>query len=540
MTTARKRLGTNPLYPQWVDDEARQRASVIATRKACIPFLVPHRTEGNTTHPHTLKRSAFGYPMQLNASFLDEILGHLSTAEREYLFGPWVPPTIAEESQPALPENAGEDLQKLWMDATLDGMSWRRFFDETIAEWFLSSLGGFIVADNALPDGDLIGPVADPDMVRPYVSFTPFSCVLDYRFRRNGFDQVRLLELHDTRDLAKPVTDGFGTTSDGDPRTEFEVLYRLVPADEGAALADPPAGEQGELVAVAERRLVVGLGEQQPAAIQAVNYGTIVDRDGQPTLPLIPVRYKRHPRIPGLGQGFFMGLDDIILDAWNTHNETRAAYRDAMMSVDAIRGATKEDMQNIAEMLQLNYRMIGIPQESGVETLGNDATEVTAGRELKKDAMLDWATAVKRRAGMVESRATQSGVSLQSEFAIDLNPILSYTAGWLDEIESETLWILAQLQGLTVEAGETTISVTRNRDFRLEPEGSRILRVLEEALQADLEIPDLVRRRALVRVLETTQIAGKVDETFRDELESALDDMETAPREIPRQLRGTA
>lgn len=505
---------------------------MIATRKACIPFLVPHRTEGGKdSDPFGLRRSAFGYPLQLNASFLDEVLGHLGGAAREYVFGPWVGLSLAEESQTDLPEGAGDNLRKLWADATLDGMSWRRFFDETVAEWFLSSPGGFVVCDNAKPMGDLVPPVSDPDSARPYVTFAPFSNMLDYRYGTGGFDQVKLLELHDMRDLNDPNL--ASRQADGDVRTEFEVLYRLVPAEEGAEIAtSSTASSDGEVVAVAERRVLTDDTERQPVK-DAVNYGTLLDQDGQPTLPLVPVRFKRHPTIPGLGRGFFMGLDDIILDAWNVQNETRAAYRDAMMSIDAIAGAQKEDMQKIAEMLQLNYRMIGIPENASVSKMGNDATEVTVGMELKKEAVKDWATAVKRRAGLVEGKASQSGISLQSEFAIDLNPILKYTAGWLDEIESSTLWVLAQLQGLDADM-DTTISVTRNKDFRLEPEGGRIIRTMQEIADAGVELPDIVTERATKRIIETTEIAGKVDAELEAELDSALEDQRSQPRLVPQ------
>jgi hypothetical protein len=120
----------HPYWPRWEEDERRQRASYLATRRHLTPFLVPHRFEGNLA-PKDLRRAGYGYGIGLNQGYLHEVFGHIRSASTEYEYKPLADP----------------EWEALQRDITGAGVSWTNFFEGTVLEWMLSSVGGVVIVD---------------------------------------------------------------------------------------------------------------------------------------------------------------------------------------------------------------------------------------------------------------------------------------------------------------------------------------------------------------------------------------------------------
>jgi hypothetical protein len=221
-----------------------------------------------------------------------------------------------------------------------------------------------------------------------------------------------------------------------------------------------------------------------------VDLGKLVDPSGTPTLPLVPVKYGEHPDLPACGTGLLFGLDDIVIDLYNVTSETREGFRDACFGMLVHRGP---DATTVRDTINDGSRLVtvGDSESASLERLAGDASEVQAGMQLIELGVKNWALSAKRQAAEAMQGASaeaRSGVSLQAEFSLDLTPLLTTVAETLDGIETNVLFIAAQLAGSTVPAADS-IKVVRNTDFQLEDEASRIARIVTEFAQSSLKLP---------------------------------------------------
>lgn len=459
----------HPKRARWVDDERKSRASFIASRRLLAPFLVPHRFEGNTP-PAELRRAGYGYGIGLNTSYLSEILGHIRSTEVTYQWGQLdsgqSTETDGQDNEQDGTPKAGI-ARALYSDATKRGQTLRGFMegDAGVLEWMLSSPGGFIVVD---------APPADPNVVskadelangkRPYFRFVPFSSVEDLRPHPTGigFTWVKFYEEVDTRTPSE----------ENDGLTVHRLLYEL----------DPNTGETTVGRFNKDGDLVDRDGNKTGAI---VNLGKIVSVEGEPMLPLIPVMYGEHPEITFVGKGLLYGLDDIVIDLFNVVSETREGFRDATFGLMVHNGPDGDQVQ---EQLKAGTRMVtlGDAEKADLRRVAAESSEVDAGLKLIELGVKNWALSAKRQAAeaMQKSGAKNtSGVSLQAEFALDLKPLLVSVCGKLDSIQTNALYVAAQMAGLTnVQADE--LGIDRQTDFNLEDEATRIARIAKDYVMA--------------------------------------------------------
>lgn len=506
MSTAITR--THPYRSRWLEDEARMRASYLATRRHLAPFLVPHRFEGKEVKDVTqLRRAKYGYGIQLNRAYLQEIFGHLRDATVTYTWGPLATGGTSAEPTSAAPTDGV--AKALWDDFTRDGVSLRNFIDGTVLEWLCSSVGGFIVLD--IPSTKTISK-ADEQVVgkRPYGKFVPWSAVEDFGIGPTGFRWMRLRESVDTRE-----PDGTGSMGD-----QF-VVYRLT----GDGVTVQREDKDGNVVG------------------EPIELGTLVDVQGNSTLPIVPVKIGDHPDVPALGTGLLFGLDDIVIDLFNVVSEVREGYRDAAFGLLVHTGP---DPDSVAQKLADGSRLIslGDSKDAKLERLAAESSEVETGLRLIELGVKNWALSAKRQAAEAmqqQAAEARSGVSLQAEFALDLKPLLVTIAETLDLIEVNVLFLAAQLAGSKVERADT-ITVTRNTEFRLEDEASRIARIVTEFVDSALPFPAEARTRLAVRWLEATDLLdlaakagagegttdGEAGQTVRDVVERQARDLAEA------------
>ena len=101
---------------------------------------------------------------------------------------------------------------------------------------------------------------------------------------------------------------------------------------------------------------------------------------------------------------------------------------------------------------------------------------------------------------MEQQEATQarSGVSIKAEFQLDLVPLMVHVTEVLDQIETNAMFILAQIEGFTPkEANE--LKVKRETAFQLEQEASRIARIVGEFLTAIPGMPKSLLKQLIMR-----------------------------------------
>lgn len=483
---------THPDRVTWLTDEARLRASYLATRRALAPFLVPHRFEGRE-EPAKLKRAGYGYGIQLNRSYLNEIFGHLRTAEATYEWGPLAQGQPDPEGAPA-----GGIARDLWTDATTDGVSLKELMEGDVLEWMLSSVGGFLVADAPQAAGVLTAADEQAAGVRPFFRFVPWSAVEDFGLGPHGFRWVKFEERVDNRTVD-------GTTA-GIER--HHVVYELTA---GGATRITRFDKHGRSV------------DRAGADAAPVELGTILSKKRRPILPLVPVKFGTHPALDVLGTGLLYGLDDIIIDLFNVLSEAREAYRDAAFGLMVHRGP---DAGTVRDALAEGSRFvtIGDTSDASLERVAGDSAEVATGITLIELGVRNWSLSAKRQAaeamGPSGGAATQgSGVQVMAEFSLDLKPLLVRVVEALDAVETNALFIAAQLAGQTPEAADV-ISVRRSTEFQLEPEAERITRLVTEFVAA-LPLAPEAKVRIAMRWLEAADIIDLTEKVKAGEREAA-------------------
>ncbi len=454
------RTRRHPFYERWEEDERRQRASYLATRRHLLPFLVPHRFEGETVKPEKLNRARFGYGVGLNQAYLGEILGHVRGAP------------VKRELKPF----TEQEQKRILDDATGTGETLDNFLGHKVLEWMLTSPGGFIVLDQTAP-ADPTQPIrtkadADRQGVRPVFRWYPMSAVLDCGRSPFGFRWFKILDERDTRTASGSEGAIEGTT----------VTYEL---HDNATTTVTRRDNSDNMIGT------------------PITLGPFRDIEGRPTIPAVFVRYGEHPDLDWLGAGLLMGLDDIVIDLFNIMSETREAFRDAAFGVWIYKGS---DHDLVIDYFQKGSRIIPLGENEKAELTreAGDATEVDAGLKLVEAGITNWHMAARRKSqdAAADVSAGASGVALQAEFSLDLKPLLVKIAKRLDEIETLLLWLTAQMIGSTPTAADA-ITVTRDTSFRLEDEAERITRIVGDFLKT-LPLPGEVIARVIISWVEKT------------------------------------
>jgi len=436
---------------RWVEDERRLRASYLATRRHLSPFLVVHRFEGNS-NPEDLRRASYGYGIQLNSSYLKEILGHIRGTTVKYEWGPLATGTVDTDGTPS-----GGVARDLHADATKTGVTLSNFIGGEVLEWMLSSVGGFIVVDAPQGNGELTKADEQATGKRPFFRFVPWSAVEDMGRSPNGFRYVKFREWVDLR---SPEGEDKG-------ETVHHILYEL-----------DTAGSTNITRLDSDGVSVDRNGNPAPA----VALGNLVSPNGEPMLPLIPVKYGTHPDLAFMGTGLLYGLDDIIIDLFNVTSEMREAYRDAAFGLLVHTGADGAEVDN---QLRNGTRLVrlGDGDRAKLERLAADSNEVAAGITLIELGVKNWALGAKRQAAEAMSQSggadSSSGTALSAEFQLDLKPLLVSVCCELDSVETNALYIAAQMAG-EAPAGADKLYVKRGTEFRLEDEASRIARIAKD------------------------------------------------------------
>jgi len=464
----------HPLRRRWLEDEARQRASYLATRRHLSPFLVPHRFEGETK-PEDLRRAQYGYGVRLNHAYLAELLGHVSEAVATWTLGP-----LAEGTEPTTAAPAeGTMGRQVWDDATGTGTPWGEFFlgPDGVLEWMLSSPGGFVVVDT--PSIPTVTRADDQAAgKRPYVRRVPWSAVEDIGWGPTGPRWVKLAESQDRR-----APDGADNKL-----SSFHVLYWLE-ADNTAHMAR--YDQKGNLVGV------------------QVDLGVFLDLQGRPSLPLVEARYGTHPDVPFLGAGLLLGLEDIVIDLYNVQSETREGFRDATFGVWWHRGAGTDDVR---AAFQEGDRLLslGESEHAAIGREAADPAETQTGMALFELGIKAWAEAAARQAAEATAGAReQSGVALKAEFQLDIRPLLVRVASALDQVETNVLWIVAQMAGADG-AAANRVGVTRATNFQVEDEAARISRLVGDYTRS-LVLPGEAKVRLFLRWAEVSDLFGDLD-----------------------------
>lgn len=483
----------HPARARWLEDEARMRASYLGDRRHLSPFLVPHRFEGKL-EGKDLRRAKLGYGVGLNKAYLTEIFGHIRSAPAKFAFGPLAKDGVALPSVPkpkstattaATNDGDEDDLSpaqpdgghalELWKDITATGVSMRNFFEGEVLEWLASSVGGVIVADTNKPADSPAVSRADEKALgeRAFVKFVPFSAVLDAGVGESGFRWLKLAEEWDDREPDDTATRATPSRC---------VLYELL-ADGSSQMArfDHDGKRIGD----------------------PVNLGVIYDSQQRPRLPVTLVRFHKHPDLPAfVGAGLLMGLDDIVIDLYNTFSEMREAFRDACFSFFVYQGSNEEDVY--AQFADGSRLMrLGADEKAKLERVAVDAGEIDAGMKLIELGIRNWVLSAKRQAEQSSQRAqAQSGIALVAEFQLDMKPLLVEVAETLDEIQRDVLCVVAQLLGATADAA-AAIQVERETSFRLEDEATRITRIIGEFVAA-LELPPEVKVQLTMKWVEAT------------------------------------
>lgn len=511
----------HPGYSDWKESEDLSRASYIARRKDLVPYLVPHLFEEETPEddaeklkkaqtiqmdPRELRRAKLGFGIGLNESYLSEVLGHVRGAGVSRNFGPL---DSANEGPTSGGPSEGSAARRLWEDFTRRNTTWKNFFHRTVLDWMLSSPGGLIVVD--APAGES-ATAADDEELTPFGRFVPWSQVFDVGRGQRGFRWVKLTENVDARDPK------------GEGSEEIETRYVLYELQGDGSTQVSRWNEKGDPVAWEVERA-----NGEPEEVTEINLGTFVDRQGDPTLPIVNAGFGEHPDVSFVGAGLLMGLDEIVTDLFNLVTEIREGFRDEVFSLLVHKGPEPE---GVRDLLKKGSRFVPLGDEENVSLtrVGPDAKIVTSGESLVTLALKSWAESARRKAQKAQERE-MSGVALQAEFQLDLAPLLREIAGVLDDLETNVLLIAAQFVDRTVGVEALRqIDVTRDDEFRPEDEASRISRIVGEAKQAFGRIPSATAlSRAFMRWAESTGV-------FDLDQEVELQGGETVPlRDLLRQ-----
>jgi hypothetical protein len=453
-----------------VGAERKARASYIGTLSALRSYLVPHRFEG-TKEPD---RARLGYGLKLNASYLEEIFGHVRSAPARYNWGP-----LTEDQGDAIIAPKSGLAKLLWDDATRKGENWRDFFEGTVLEWLLSSLGGVVIVDAPSLPADLQGvqlSQADVDRlgIRPYLQFRPFSDILDCGHGEYGLTWVQFEEVVDRRTARER-------------KAGWESQYLIFELGEGGRVTVQRFSEEGTPIDA------------------ATELGAFVDPAGRPMMNMIEAKFGTHPDVGWVGTGLLLGLDDIIIDLYNVLSETREGYRDAAFGFLAYAGP---DGKRVLELIKDGSRFVPLGADPGarLDRISGDATEVQAGKDLIAFGLQAWAYSARRNAAkaMEGGAQGQSGVSLQAEFALDLKPLLVKVTETLDAIETNVMYVVGLQAGFSPEA-LAEVGVRRDTEFRLEDEDTRISRKVEEFTKS-LPLTPILQEEITVAWAEATRL----------------------------------
>lgn len=499
----------HPHYSRWVEDEARMRASFVASRRLLIPFLARHRFEG-TIEPQQLDRAKLGYGVRLNYAYASEIQGHIKSADVTREWGALAEGEPEEDGTPS-----GGVARSIHADATGNNKPLDEFMAGEVLEWLLSSLGGFIVVD-APPKPDEVKSKQDEKDLghRPYFRFVPWSRVKDFGLGERGFRFVKFAETVDNR------------TSDGDDNklSEHVILYELKPDNSTRVTR---ANSDGKIV------------NRDGTPGQPVEMGTFLDLEQRAILPLVPVRLGIHPELATCGTGVIYGLDDIVIDIFNTISEMREAYRDACFGVNVHKGP---DADKVRGQFASGSRFIGLgeDQNASLERMSGDSAEVAAGITQIELAVKAWALSAKRQAAEAMQNAgaeATSGVSLQAEFQLDLKPLLVTITKALDAAETLALFIAAQMADQTVTAADK-LSVRRSQEFNLEDEATRIARIVKDValslpLAAEAKVRLAMKWLEMSKTIDLSEPVTKPKAGAEGEEQTG----ETVGQKVERELR---
>lgn len=454
----------HPLRPLWMGDEVRQRASYLGDRRHLIPFLVPHRFEG-TAKGDKLTRSKLGYGIGLNKAYLHEVFGHIRGTPAHYTWGRLGPGS----TDIIVPPTTGQ-AAILWYDATGDGMSWKQFFEGRVLEWMLTSPGGFVLVNSNRPEGlQLTQAMADALGIRATLKWIPMSWVEDFGRGSNGYRWIKLCETEDAR---QPNMSG---SSEAGYRKRH-VLYELMP----------------------DGRTSIRRFDDEGVPIGAPVIQKVVDTHGRGILPLIEANFGEHPDINYLGSGLLMGLDDIVIDLFNLLTEIREAYRDEAFGFLAYRGSNPTGAFN---QMKDGSRWVDIGDDPNAELnrVSADAGGVASGISVFDIGLKNWSLSAKRRAmEIMEASSARSGLSLKAEFQLDLRPLLVAVVEALDLVETNTMFVLAQIEGMDMQAADELI-VKRETEFQLEQEASRIARIVKEFKEGIPVMPAALQTKLINR-----------------------------------------
>lgn len=431
----------HPDWDAWVRAEQKQRASYVATRDELARFLVPHMFEGKETPGEELHRADLGFPVGLNAMWVLSLMGHIRNTQIEREWGPLGTGEATESGRPT-----GGTAKLLYDDVTMSDTSWPSFFDNKVLQWVLTSVGGWIVVDAKEDPG--------AGRRRPALRWFPWSSVENYSWGKHGPRQVKFAEIVDKRDIK---------ADERQKLTRRHVVYEL--QDDGSTVVGR-YDDEGDLV-----------GEE-------VEMGVLRDFQGHPTLPLVDAGFGSHPRIRHVHQGLLMGLDDIVIDAFNMITEAREGFRDSSFSALAYRGDDAGEVKSHIEKGSM-FWPLGADPDADITRVAGDSAPVDAGMNLFDAALKAWALSARRKSvEAMESAEARSGVSLKAEFQLDERPLLTVIAGEMDDIESKAMLLAAQVddENLDVRTNDDLqdMGATRSTEFNLEEEGSRITRVLQE------------------------------------------------------------
>jgi hypothetical protein len=492
----------HPSYDYWTKLEQKFRATHIADAEHLNPFLIPSATEGADTPGQLLPRARLSYGIPLNSAWSGSVIGHVQGANRSYS---WGATTSADEIQTATPPDGDA---KLWYDdITADGTSLPNFINGTVMEWMLSSPGGFIVCDtNATAGLNGVTKLQVQELgLRPYARFIPWSAVEDFGRSKNGYTWLQFKETTHTR---KPFSE-----ANGPAQTENCVFYIL---DE-----------------VTGSTTVYRL-DKDNALVDVIDMGVIQSPAGVPMLPIIPVKFGDHPKLPYLGQGLYLGTADIIIQLFNRLNEQQHRYRKGMFGLLQVASPSTENHQKITDQMNRASSVIFTGPEDKMLNVGANTDGISAGLEVIAALLTHFYMAVSQKTDENGGSATaQSGFSMVVDHQRSVKPLLTRVAEALDAIETNLLYIFAQLAGsYTLEqAGE--LKVVRDTNFRVEDESERILRILK-AMVSVMEVPKVVQEQLVFQVLERTKLVDLnqvMDSglTLREEMDAEYDAADTTP-----------
>lgn len=481
----------HPLYGQWTEDEKRLRASYLATRKHLVDYLVPHRFESREIDgdPQKLRRSRYGFGFALNRAWLGEMMGHIRSTTARHAWGSMEAVTEGTQRDDVYivgrPE--GGIAQLIWDDATLSGEPMPNFFERRVLEWLLSSVGGFVLVDIQPIETATVGEEMAVGK-RPFFRFIPMSRVTDLGTGGSGFG-FRWIEVMERVDGRVPGPDGVEGKVE-----ERRILYAL--QEDGSTLVTRKDTE-GQVI------------DQTPL-------GVLEDTQGNPVLPLVPAFLGEHPDIDFVGSGLILDLADIVVDLFNRVSETVEGFRDGAFGLHTYAGKQWEDVK---QAMEDGSRIVPMGPEDEFARVEGGTGEVEAGLSLIEMDIRAWTLGAKRKAADAMERADQrSGVSMKAEFQLDAKPMLTEIAEKLDQIETNAMWVAAQMAGLTPDESED-IGCRRDTDFQLEDEASRISRIAGEFLAA-LPLPAEAVKQIILRWLRASNLVDMEDEKISGVVEA--------------------